>query len=508
MRVPGGILTVLSIALAGAAEEDPADALHEAYRKIERDPEGLPVRRFEALRAIAKPRTDRAREILLKIARAGRTADDRIVALCCLGSMADLATAQAMVKCVEVKPEPVFVEVLGDALAASPDAAVARWILSDGLAATKSEILLPCVRAAGLLALHDAEATLAGIYAKAATSVNTVDLATEALQALGRAGGAASLPVLLGAAKHADYRHRLAAADAIAKRSPADEGVLRALTELLNDPDDVVRLVTTIEAGRSKIEPLAPEIIARLEDARLRIRRVAYEALKAISGRDFHYDAAAWRTWWKQRDLPDTPDTETFTYARYFGHPVMSDRAVFLVDLSGSMRWNERLPPTRVEIARKEILAALAGLPKGGLFNIVVYGDRSRPWQREEVAATPENVSRAVAFVEKTFAEPDGDTHTYEALKQVFGRNPKFDTVYFVSDGIPSDGPFVSHEGILASVRIWNRYRRAVVHTVALTLDRGRPDLVPKYRDEKDFMSRMAESTGGECKIIASPPAK
>lgn len=504
MRVRGAVLAVLSIALPGAADEDPADALYEAYRGLA--PDELAVRRFEALRAIAKPRTDRSREILLKIARAGKTADERIVALRCLGPIANLATAQAMVKCAEARPDPVLVETLGDALGESSDAEVAAWIAAEGLASVKSEVLMPCARAAGLLALHDAEATLAAIYEKAAASVTTIDLATEALRALGPAGGSESLPLLLKAAAHADYRHRLAAAEALAKRPAADEEVRRALATLLNDADDVVRLVATIEAGRARIEPLSPEIIARIEDPRLRIRRAAYHAMKAISGRDFHYDAAAWRTWWKQRDTPDIAGETGFTFARYFGHPVMSDRAVFLVDLSGSMLWDARNPPTRIDIARKEILAALAGLPKGGLFNIVVYGDRVSAWQRNEVPATPENVARAVSFVEKTFAEPDGDTHTYDALKQVFTSNPKFDTIYLVSDGIPSHGNFVSHEGILASVRVWNRHRRAVVDTVALTLDRGLPHLVPKYKDQKEFMRVLAESTGGECRIIASPP--
>lgn len=502
------VLLLLAVARLGAAGEDPADALYAKYRELETSSD-VPARRFEALRAIAKPRTERAREILLKIARSGRTPDDRIVALCCLGPLADLATAEQMIRCVEVKRDPVFVEALGDALAESTDPEVAKWIIAEGITATKTEVLLPSMRAAGLLALHDAEPVLMAVYGKAAASVNTIDVATEALQALGRVGGAASLPLLLAAAKHADFRHRLSAADALAKRTPADELTLRALTELLNDTDDVVRLVAAIEIGRSKIEPLVPELIARLEgDPRLRTRRVAYEALKAISGRDYHYDPGAWRTWWKQRDTPEGAGGESFTFARYFGHPVMSDRAVFLVDLSGSMRWNAQNPPSRIEIARKEMLAALAALPKGCVFNIVVYSDRVRAWQRSEVQATPENVSRAVAFVEKTFEDPQGDTHTYDALKQVFGHNSKFDTVYFVSDGIPSEGAFISHEGILANVRIWNRYRRAVIDTVALTLDRGLPNLAPKYKDEKDFMTRMAESTGGECRIIASPFSK
>lgn len=508
MRATIRIACCLLAAAPSVAAEDPADALHENYRKLEREADdSAPSRRLDALRAIAKPRTARAREILLRIARTGGTADDRIVALAALGPIADLATAQALAKCVETRPEPVFVEALGDALAASPDAGVASFV-ADALRAARGGALPAYVRAAGLLGLHDAEPALVAIHEGSPGSPVSIELATEALRALGCVGGPASLPVLLGAAGHADPRRRIAAAEALALRSPAVEEIVRALTGLLHDPDDVVRFVATLEAGRARIEPLLPEIVARLEDPRLRTRRVARDGLRAMSGRDYGYDAAAWRAWLRQRDLPDAQAGETFTFARYFGHPVMSDRVVFLVDLSGSMRFDGKNSPTRIEIAKREILAALAGLPKGCLFNLVVFEDRVRTWQKGEAEATPENVAKAVAFVEKTFAEPEGQTHTYEALEQVFRRNPKFDTVYLVSDGIPSHGPFISHEGILASVRIWNRHRRATIHTVALTLDRGLPHLAPKYEGEKDFMRRMAASTGGECRIVASPPAR
>jgi len=162
--------------------------------------------------------------------------------------------------------------------------------------------------------------------------------------------------------------------------------------------------------------------------------------------------------------------------------------------------------PSRIEIARAQMRKALDGLPEGTLFNIIVFSDRVRAWQRSEVEADAKSVARAQAWVEREFADPEGDTRTWDALEMAFSHNPKFDTIYFLSDGVPSDGPYMSHEGIAAGVAVWNRFRRATIHTIALTMDRGLPNLARTYEGERRFMKALADSTGGECHIIAHPP--
>ncbi|MHC4223970.1 MAG: hypothetical protein ACYSUN_08270, partial [Planctomycetota bacterium] len=88
--------------------------------------------------------------------------------------------------------------------------------------------------------------------------------------------------------------------------------------------------------------------------------------------------------------------------------------------------------------------------------------------------------------------------------------NPNFDTIFFLSDGWPTHGDYISNEGIIAAVRVWNRDRDAVVHTIALTLenvDRGHPhSSTRKLNEMKEFLRQLAAATGGECKAVASAP--
>ena len=107
-------------------------------------------------------------------------------------------------------------------------------------------------------------------------------------------------------------------------------------------------------------------------------------------------------------------------------------------------------------------------------------------------------------------AKPSGDTHTFRALEKAFERNPQFDTIYFLSDGNPSDGDYISPEGIVYSVRAWNRYRRARINTIALTLenvDRGHPnEPTNSLVRMKELMRELARTTGGETTVVIAAP--
>ncbi len=56
-------------------------------------------------------------------------------------------------------------------------------------------------------------------------------------------------------------------------------------------------------------------------------------------------------------------------------------------------------------------------------------------------------------------------------LKRAFTKNPQFDTLFLLSDGNPTDGAYQSPEGVVAAVAVLNRFRRATIHTITLTLE-------------------------------------
>jgi hypothetical protein len=300
------------------------------------------------------------------------------------------------------------------------------------------------------------------------------------------------------AAKHEDWRIRLAVAQAATHTE-----------RMLDDTSATVRQAACETCRRLKIAKAA-KVLVRLvgADPRLRTRYDASRALAAISGEKHGLDASRWRRWLKEAEGDAKPGT--ITVARYYNFGVYSDRVVFVVDRSGSMNWSFHFKPKRIDVARTQLERVLRTIDKKSLINLMVYSDKARLWQKKEVVADEKNVARAIGWSQKMLAKPEGDTHTFAALEKAFERNPEFDTVYFLSDGYPTDGKFASPEGIVYSVRAWNRYRRARINTIALTLenvDRGHPnEATASLRRMKDFMRELAQQTGGETTAVANAP--
>ena len=74
------------------------------------------------------------------------------------------------------------------------------------------------------------------------------------------------------------------------------------------------------------------------------------------------------------------------------------------------------------------------------------------------------------------------ETTTQGATEFVKGSG---DTLFFLSDGRPSVGELVDPDDILEAVLELNRFRRVVIHTIAIG------------EFQKDFMEFLARDTGG-----------
>jgi HEAT repeat protein len=502
-------LAVLAAA-ASAGPEETADKLWSEFAGLRGD-EGWKAtdRRLDILRALGGCDCGKARQVLLQLARTSRSGDERVLATLSLGRIADLETARALLLSVERKPDPVVAQALADALAGSVKPDILAWLESEALGTKQPEVLRACLEALAAVEAPDAVPKLVEIYGGS----KDVAVLHEAVRALGRAGGAGARPVVMAAASHPEWRVRLAAADVLPDLAKGDETLLAPTKALVLDPEARVRRAVAMAIGEAKLEALAPDLIDLLEkDSRLRTREAARQALKKIGGCDYGHDAAAWRQWWKMRgedkQTLGEPDRK-ITFAQYYGVSVQSDRVLFVVDVSGSMSWPWRKEPRRIDVARKELSRVLKELRPESLFNVILFSTKVRAWQKSEVAADARHVEAALAWVDRNVRDPEGDTYAYDALEEAFERNPEFDTICLLSDGAPSHGPYASPEGILASVKVWNRYRGAVIHTIGLTLenmDRGRPNLAEDLRLMKDFVQRLASGTGGECKIILQPP--
>ncbi len=200
-----------------------------------------------------------------------------------------------------------------------------------------------------------------------------------------------------------------------------------------------------------------------------------------------------------------------------------SQKLLFVIDVSSSM-----LDPIRVkrgvdknavgtktsrkiDIAREELAATLRTLDEQTKFNVIAFETDVRYFRKEAVSATKATIEEAVQWVQKqeprsagssggfkTSSGTDengwlmGRTNTYAALKAAFGlpikpgkrgmtggttgggnppkvTKPATDTVFFLTDGEPTEGETTNIDEILEDVRSWNKSGRMVINTIGMS---------------------------------------
>ena len=137
-----------------------------------------------------------------------------------------------------------------------------------------------------------------------------------------------------------------------------------------------------------------------------------------------------------EADTPDAP--EPYTVPTYHGIEVFTERVVFVLDRSGSMRWPHAPGVvSRMEVARDALVRVLGELAPTARFNVLAFDRRVEAWSKGEVAADAEAVRKAAAWVRRQEAQEGAGTNTYGVLEEAFAENPGIDTIYLLSDGIP-----------------------------------------------------------------------
>jgi HEAT repeat protein len=341
------------------------------------------------------------------------------------------------------------------------------------------------------------------------------EIRCRAVLLLGRVADDATLPALLRAGQDAEMPVRLAAAEALGHKLDRP-GVDAVLARCLEDPSARVREEAVIAFRRAPDRGVIPVLVGRLAREPLRLRAAIAETLKAITGLDFGPEAKPWEEWMVSARAakrlfdagPDRPPGGRSRYANtYYGLPVLSDRILFVIDVSGSMAFHvagrgvsgQKGNTSRLEVARAELSRTLKSLDSRTEFNILVFSDSVLPWKRRGLLkGTKDNLAVAQQFVAGLRAS--GGTNSYGALEEAFRDFPTIDTVYFLSDGSPTVGPTFVHERILLAVHRWNRLRGVRIHAIALLAgDAPTPDLA--VQDDEDdaarFMAALARETGG-----------
>lgn len=499
-----GLFAGLVPVVAGA---DPLDDLVSRYRSVSgRHDDVAYATQRQALEDIADYRTDAARRRIKELISEegtegkGRSLDRRRVVLL-LSALVRSGAAEeidAAIRIAESLRDEFVLTSLSRAFASVKDPAGKAHLRGPALSRATPDVKAQIARALG--ALGDTEAVVPLL---AALREGDVGVRAEALSALGEIREPSAFPsmVVFLSAPEPNVREVAARALGVLGCARAVAYLSRALT------DPVARVVESAANALAVLSSPAavPALIDRLAAVKgqdLRLEEALEQALARITGVQLGVDADLWRAWWREnKDKPPADPAAsnaptTVAGPRYYGFAVRSSRVVFVVDVSRSMGWNDRLGT-----AQRELKQAIEHLPPSTRFNVISFSDVADAWSEKLVPATPTYVKQALRFVDRL--EPTNGTNIHAALRLAF-KEEEADTVFFMTDGTPTVGAIIEPDQILAEMRETNRWRRVRIHTIALL--RGEPP--GAYAGHEDpasaasFMQRLAEENDGKFREV------
>lgn len=218
--------------------------------------------------------------------------------------------------------------------------------------------------------------------------------------------------------------------------------------------------------------------------------------LKESGGKiDFKMHAAAdFENFLKMQALVK-PDDGQMNMNTFYGIDVRGKGLLFILDVSGSMNADDRISKLRGQM--ENILNIFASRPAATRYGIITFGDDIEScFPRGILGNSDENRRRATRFVEKLQAR--GGTPMVEVLTHAYNKvlpGADIDTIFFLSDGQPSDG---TPEMVLEITRkIFQRYQ-ALFNTISIGEDfavfpAGTPSLL-------EDMARVTQGTFTEPK--------
>ncbi len=299
---------------------------------------------------------------------------------------------------------------------------------------------------------------------------------------------------------------------------------------LLNHDDWSTRAIAAGWMERAKTKKAVGMLIERLgkEQEGTRVFGDIDDALGRMTGMTRWETAEEWSTWWKNSEAAfefpknsgavgtrKTKEEEPAlgtggVHAKFYGIQVETKRAIFIIDISGSMNEPTKNPDyggrPRVDVAKDELIKLIDELPQGSWFNMVTFstgveqwlenlaeasgekpstgkrkpkggpstgGGLDKPKDEKEAKKDEEKVKKHDAELRQKAKEyvqrqgANGATNIYDAFELAF-EDPDVDTIFFLTDGQPTAGKETDPTAIREAVRRWNAGRGVRIHTVAV----------------------------------------
>ncbi|MDE0959337.1 MAG: HEAT repeat domain-containing protein [Planctomycetota bacterium] len=302
-----------------------------------------------------------------------------------------------------------------------------------------------------------------------------------------------------------------------------DPDVVKVLLPMLKDPFVEVQVSTVMALRKIGGKEVAKALVKQVGQQKGRVLDDICDALVWLTGQDYGPSEVSWTSWWDregadakiegisreeyERIRAEASESSTGTY---YGLRVISRFVTFIVDISGSMeepyevdsiklpggriqrggtgvapgdsgKTRKREKLAKIEVARRELVRVLDGIPNGTQFNIIAFESTFTPWRPALVEMEEGIRSDAMDYVRSL--GPRGMTNVYDTLVSAFD-DPDVNTIYFLSDGSPTMGKIVEPGGILAAIRSLNQQRKVKIHTIGFHLDPAASQLMRLLAEE------------------------
>ncbi len=345
-----------------------------------------------------------------------------------------------------------------------------------------------------------------------------------------------------------DFRERVYLVDITAKIGSSE--AVTGLGSYLEDKSSFVQGAAVEHLAKSESSEAIGPLIDLLKKLTKKRKDVLYhqvrDALWTLTGQDFDV-IEDWIAWWepnKGNFDPKKSDHEGKTGVQrkrrgqdpdFWGVPVESKNVVFVIDTSGSMRYvmkndipglgrgdgsdsggssgGGNMTPEdirlatfwmRINMAKRELVRVIKALGKDAFFNCVQFDTATTKFLKKAVPSTGGNKKKALKWIEGI--KHRGNTSTLEALVKAFNADAKTNTIYFLSDGLPSrDGKTNDPtRPILDKLFELNRFRKIKIHTFGFdpvpypSGGQANPDLLAANA----WLKELSDATGGKFTVM------
>ncbi|MSR48068.1 MAG: hypothetical protein EXS13_13590 [Planctomycetes bacterium] len=337
---------------------------------------------------------------------------------------------------------------------------------------------------------------------------------------------------------------RVIAAEALGELKATKAGAA-LLAQVETAADWALQKVAVDALGKLRVKESVEPLLKLFETREGVLLEAIHKTLVNITGEDFSYEAAFWRRWWDRAGAAFVVPTDEELAAKrekiaaanvgykrpdaktYHSIETLSKKLIFVIDVSASMGDKLTIPDTatkeqidafgsrvKMDIAKNELIAMLGTLGSNVDFNIITFSGNAKPWQSGLVSAGMR--TSAIKFVSKLkpLAPSTGGrsnapttggtgdeqkTNTFAAILAAFGfadegatdwkTRGKVDTIFFVTDGLPTTGQIVDVPKMIDAVCEMNRTRGLTIHLIIFDSEAAKR------------MQGLATRNGGKCVV-------